>query len=87
MRYDNFSKRDYRRHYIDTRQKARAAVFRQSGNNRGAVLGGAVTGAFTFSDEREEKEVGKTERRGNSVAFRDSAFLLKQIHDTPVQFF
>lgn len=55
MRYDNFPKRDYRRHYIDTRQKARTAVFRQSGNNRGAVLENAVTGAFTFSDERAKR--------------------------------
>lgn len=43
--------------------KARAAVFRQTGNNRGAVLETALTDAFTYSDERAkrrklEKQIG-----------------------------
>lgn len=55
MCYDNFPKRDDRSHYSYARQKRARAVFRQTGNNLGAVLETAVTGAFKFADERAKR--------------------------------
>lgn len=65
MCYDNFPKRDERSHYSDTRQKRARAVFRQTGNNLGAVLETTVTGWVQVRRRAcKEKEVGRAELRG-----------------------
>lgn len=83
MCYDNFPKRDERSHYSDTRQKRAGAVFRQTGNNLGAVLETAVTGCVQVRRRAcKEKEVGRAEpREGGNRPLAEMVFFRKQMHN------